>query len=519
MPSNIIRTAIGTVGISDSIVSLMCDNYLTADVNAAAQHFPYFKFDPVRDKDFYQYSWWGRSHDIRVDGATRIHNRFKSWYNNATVMERVFISIAALTDSYDQIDNIIFSAYSRMKDDFFIIMQDSDDTHFIIDDYNAMRSEDNLNAAIFTDQLDWWILRFEEQMHRVISTPCIPWDQFTRWNNMRDEQERFLAQHFRSYKNLLPNRAARKKGRRIFNRSLRLFTRMYGCNTASKFLRGKNLWIHGKHFVWKLKLAPGDIMHDTITPSEHHTPFGIQICDHQMNRLCCACVLFPDTPVLDQAVAFGLMIATEPDELGFLRKANLFSFTPAGRENDLLRSMPNARIPTGDIPTVAELIEAADNNLWRVPEDTTIDDGRDPNVEDEDREWGTSYSRHESYLTRFLGEPPPDSDYATAFSSEYDEPIISLVSGTPLTIEQRNNMLELQNMWRTENRQERYWRSKHPIMSRLREKLLSRLDVDPVILRYMQFPEFHFHFLPRVLSAPRLERWVSTRVPLFEKEQ
>ena len=518
MPSNILKTAMGTISISDSLLTLMADFFLTGDIHAAAQHFTQFKFDQNRDPEFYRDSWWRLPEDVQLAGARKVVDKFNSWYRQAPDIERTFIAIAGLTDSSEQLENIVHDAYRSMQDKFQIAMQDCDGAHFHIDDYHAMRLDDNLNAAIFTERNEWWCRRFEEQAHRVMSSPCIPWEQFVYWNNRREEQEHYLTQRFRTYRRA-DTGLSQKKMRRVFNKSLSLFTRMYGENNARKFLHGKNLWIHGKHFVWKLKLDERrDILRNTVTPSNVHTPFRISICDHDLVELCHACVLFDETPVLDQAVAFGLIMAHEADELDFLRKTNLFTFTEKGRENQLLISMPNANVMQYYRRLDPDPIGADDeccDDPYADPEPEPVYDASDLNPDEVD--WGESYYDYTRFM-RFQDEVPPNSDYASAYSSEYDDPIQPFVSAaSTLTDNQREGVMEHYRYWRIEQRNERYWRGRHPIMSLLREKLFSRLDVDPDLLRYMQFPEFHFGFLPKVLTAPRLEGWVSARVPLFEK--
>ena len=85
------------------------------------------------------------------------------------------------------------------------------------------------------------------------------------------------------------------------------------------------------------------------------------------------------------------------------------------------------------------------------------------------------------------------------------------------TEEQRLHTIKLYKDWRAEAKLQRYHNSLHPIKSRLRDKLFSKLDVDLEILHYMRFPEFRFFFLPRVVNAPVLEGYVGAKVPLVEK--
>lgn len=515
MPNNATRTAIGCNNISDKILSLMTEALITADIQAAAQHFTYFKFDVTHDSEFYTSSTvWREPLEEQRAIAKKVIDRFNTWYGQASVSEKVFTTIAALTDTSEQIDNMLLDAYSRMQEVYRVTMYDSDGTHFTTDDYHAMRLDANLDAAL--KNYDWWCPLVEQQVQRILACPRMLWTEFVQWNNRREEAEDALTAHCRSLNRLQSAGLTPKQSRRIFNRSLNLFTQMYGKNTARKFLRGKNLWIHGQHFVWKLKLDdPSNIIHDTVKPSQTHTPFVITICNQQMEKLCNACVLFDKTPVLDQAVAFGLMVAHPEDELEFLQKTNLFAFTEIGRINELLLSQPHAMVAS--IDHLRRYVEEYDTNVEvvHIAEDTTIDDGIDP---DATYPYDTTDDYYDDYRSRFTDDRIYNDDIENAYSSETDTHIPLLIRhSNGLTDLQREQIQDLYGAWRKEHRLERRWRYRHPIISRLKEKLFAKLDVDPDILRYMQFPEFHFQYLPKITSAPRLEAWISARVPLFER--
>lgn len=505
--------AITTHTLHDSLTGLWCSHMLTADASTATQQFPCFKFDINADKEFFVDAWWKADFDIKRAAARKVYARFHSWYAKASPLEQILVGIAALTDSSEQLDNIAYDSYIKMRGKFKIEMQDFDGTLFHVDDYHAMRLEDNLNTSINTETIEWWCRCFEEQIRRVIDMPCVSFERFMFWFHQHHAEIRRMENHyengFRRGINL-----PMKETRRVFNRSLRLFISMYGENTARKFIKGKNLWIRGKHFVWRLKLLPNQILNATVSPSNVHSPFYIAICDHHLNKLAQACVLFQNTPVLDQAVAFGLSVQNSDDEMDFLRTANIYSFTPEGLQDQLLTSMPNVRFT--QYPGGMDLYQALHADpAGAPPDDPSIDDGWPDAPEQDERDNWTREDWHCRYLQRLRDTYPPldpNDPYQRAFSSE-DE-----ISNFDQFEEFQPQDVAFHYYYhQVESRHERRERAMHPIVSRLWARLAAKIDVDPEILEYMRFPELHFQGLPRLKSAPRLEGYIGAKVPLFER--
>ncbi len=493
---NFSQTAIGCIEISDSLTDLMADCYLPADVHLAAQSFPsFFQFNPIKDSEFYDNRyWWRQSHEAYVAGAQKVLARFHRWYPRASSMERVLLSIAALTDTSEQIDNIIHDALVFMRNQHQVIFLDVDDTIYHIEDYHAMRDEANIDAALFTRRVSWWCRQIEHQVGRVIAAPPVPFDDFKKWHTQHANELHRLTCQFRR-KQPTHDRSIKRQSRRLLNRSLTMFSKFFGESAARNFIHGKNLWIRGEHFVWKLKVSPRNIMNFTINPVATHTPFRISICDQKLNRLADACVLFDNTPVMEQAIAIKVWVAD--DEIALLTKTNIFSFSEAGRNNDFLKSFPHADV----VPPVREEDRPLD--------DPSIDDGLDPDHQSAFIQEHEYYERDAVDMEHVFD---PDDPFNNAFRCE--EPMEALEAFLPFYTshdpERHVEMVRLYQEWMDRSRYERWMRAMNPTARRMREKLIVHLSaLSPDILHYMQFPEFHYHFIHKVKKAPRLEDYVS----------
>ncbi len=259
-------------------------------------------------------------------------------------------------------------------------------------------------------------------------------------------------------------------------------------------------------------MIPRDLMRYTTNPPVGHTPFQISICDQNLNRLADACVLFENTPILDQAIAIKIWV--DDDETTLLNKTNVFSFTDAGRNDEVLTALPGAKIALATTPW----LDDPGFQQVRPLDDPSIDDGFDSdanlNIEIDhyrlDREL-----RPEQEWPDFVVDP--DDPYENAFQSEELDSILDVlltVGSRNVDTERRAEIVGMYSRWMVQAKYERRIQAMNPIARRMREKLLSKLDVDPDILHYMQFPEFHWRYMRKVKSAPRLERFVSLKSAL-----
>lgn len=503
-------TAIANSSVLDKLMAMQSTQLITPDVSTAFCAFTYFKFPPCDYQTFHDAVFWDQPILETLPIAVSITEKFNNWYRSANDFEKTVIGVAALTDSWEQIDDIVNDSFQRLSKPHLTKMVDADGTVFDASNYSAMWKD--VDALVNSAHINWWCRRFEEQVQRVVAMPMLPMQDVKDYYQRLYDSNRAIEERYSLYSR---SGVRHKDARRVFNRSHRLFVRTFGEKAARKFLKNKTLLIPGQYFVWKLKLVVG-VYRETLYPTNISTPFRITVCDQGLNALANACVLFLDTPPLDQAVAFSLHLTKAEDEIEFAKTANFFNVTELGRTHELLMSMPNISF----VRHFGAIDPTDGNHVYDPPyvQCPTVDDGWDePRSLESDREF---LLRYYEQLKRDLTEyDDPDDDYARAFAREYDRDRSTLIGwgNTEIGEEQKQRQRNLDDMWRIEHRVVRRERAKNPIRTALREKILAKLDVDPDILHYMMFPELRFCVFMNVEHAPLLEGYIGAKIPFRER--
>jgi hypothetical protein len=500
-------TALGSIPISDTLIGLMAAYYLPTDIEQVAQISPAFHFNPVRDTEFFKYHYGIRSHDEYLRDATKVLTKFHNWLPQANPMERTLMTVCALTGSYEILNDLVWDVYRDMRVNFTLEYIDADDTLYHVTDYEKMRLDDNLNAALFTPTTLWWSRQFEQQAQRLLKTPDQPFETFRFWFDRLQSEQDILTKKLRRHGDQEDYRVVDRTNRRIFNRSLKMFIQFFGETNTKKFLHGKNLWLRGHHFVWRLKIINCDLLNQTVDPSGTQTPFHIGICDHELNKLAEACVVFPNTPILEQAIAISLWLADLEDEIELLRTANVYRFTKLGLTNNLLQSFAKSDLIERVFrPTEYDYEPDAEDEL---PVDLSIDDG--PSDTPEPLPDYDDLFRYNALEHEWNGMPiDPDDPENRAFC--HDPTSLAYSSLSDLSdLSENERIIALYRQVHEQSNYEKRLEIIHPIVRRLRTKLFSQLDIPDELLYYMRYPEFRFYNLRRVTQAPRLSRFLETK--------
>lgn len=501
--------------LADNLHSMRSNRLLTADVHEAADIAPFW-FDPVAHADFYrEMQFWGCDFDQRIASTVLVLQKFRRWFDHkATPMERAYLAIAALTDSYDQIEQVIDDVKWNLTDNHKITMVDGDDTIFKVTDYHAVRDPFRIRNALNTPEINWWCDQFEFQAQRVAECPPVEFAAFQKWDFQREQ----LHQKIRAYFQRDPFSrfgVTKRRARKVVRRSYDLMRRFYGDQTTRDFLKGKPLKLRGYFFDWEFKIYPHAkrLIENSVSPSRTHTPFSIVIRDHDGHALGSACVLFEKTPMLDQAVAIGLCLSNREDEFDLLNSTNIFGLTRHGVENPMLRWFGRVTYPRGRP------------------------------YPDEDDEEGSPFENRWTTPTQVVEpQPAPDRELPEAcpaeIATEVDGPVVRLTIGPPTPPQTEpvatihtlasgatvgtpdflalmgESGLSAYREYLEEELRFRYERRNDPIVQQIRGELFRRLEVPSDELAYMEKPEVHFSMMPRVQTAPRLAAYISRKEPL-----
>lgn len=146
-----------------------------------------------------------------------------------------------------------------------------------------------------------------------------------------------------------------KKARKSIRRSINIFSNFFGQQPIKAFLQGNSFTAEGKYFNYIIKPFsntncnsndnPSDIVFHTMYPNSINIPYSLEIVDKKTNLvLSNLCVVFPQTPIIDQILAILLHIKT--DEENVLKTGVLFNvknefFNLNENQKKLFNSKPN----------------------------------------------------------------------------------------------------------------------------------------------------------------------------------
>lgn len=143
-----------------------------------------------------------------------------------------------------------------------------------------------------------------------------------------------MIENRKSYKNKF-DKKNKKQARKAIVRAVDLFSKFFNKKDIEGFIKGYEYVIEGKKFNYRLtKTDRTNLLLNTISPNNIHIPYDLEITNKDNVVLAKACYLFENTPIIDQIIAFTMMIKSGNEE-EFIQKANLFSTTPAYRESEL----------------------------------------------------------------------------------------------------------------------------------------------------------------------------------------
>lgn len=148
----------------------------------------------------------------------------------------------------------------------------------------------------------------------------------------------------------------KKKARKSITRAVELFGKFFNQKDIDGFIKGYEYIVEGDKFNYRL--TKGDrtnILHHTLNPSSIHIPYDLEITTKNNVVLAKACYLFENTPIIDQIIAFTMMIKSG-NELEFIEKANLFQKSNDYNGSDL-QAIKNKNPATNDTDLICSINE------------------------------------------------------------------------------------------------------------------------------------------------------------------
>ena len=140
--------------------------------------------------------------------------------------------------------------------------------------------------------------------------------------------------HRKEFKNKF-SKKNKKNARKAITRAVTLFGKFFNKEDIEGFIKGYEYIVEGQKFNYRLtKTDRTNLLLNTISPNSVHIPYDLEITDKSNIVLAKACYLFENTPIIDQIIAFTMMIKSGNEE-EFIQKANLFSTTSSYKNSEL----------------------------------------------------------------------------------------------------------------------------------------------------------------------------------------
>lgn len=119
-------------------------------------------------------------------------------------------------------------------------------------------------------------------------------------------------------------RPAIHNGRRALRRSIDLFRKIRPPAELDTFLRGEWLKVHGRFYDYRMRRKRDlTLVGHTIAPNGPHIPYTLEILDKETGRfLASGCVVYRDTPIVDQLLATLMHIGDRDGEYQLIRTTN-----------------------------------------------------------------------------------------------------------------------------------------------------------------------------------------------------
>ncbi|MCK9529505.1 MAG: hypothetical protein M0R77_02915 [Gammaproteobacteria bacterium] len=313
-------------------------------------------------RDFYY------DNNQQVDLQTIVTDHFDENYNHLSLVEQCFYDLQIMFGSNDQPESMKHALARRISDCYF-----GNRFHPPI---KRITNENDLSDRSFHLEImrndltiSKWTKRMKDRRHQSIrNLSKVDVGELREFMMMKLQQreERFRA-HAQMMANLrfdgdqvvletgdsdyslFPDRAGqvkkqyrnkfskknKKNARKAISRAVELFGKFFDKKDIEGFIKGYEYIVEGDKFNYRLtKTDRTNLLLNTINPYNVHIPYDLEITDKNNIVLAKACYLFEDTPIIDQIIAFTMMIKSG-NENDFIQKANLFSTTGSYKGSEL----------------------------------------------------------------------------------------------------------------------------------------------------------------------------------------
>ena len=288
--------------------------------------------------------------------AGQIKDAVLSWRSNkATLLQLQTCSISSLTSSEDQMNELFLSVAGGIANEFMnqrgiiskdITGQPIKPMGMKIDfaDVQVMRSARAVEAYLDADPtIAYYLVNLKEQHTRIeqdirnLDYPvfCANFTSAINQGNRRVEQSTRNSLNNEHHRERLDNKSNKIKQqkrltRKAVKRSARSLNQLVAPGAYQAFSSQAGFTINGQLFDYHV-VKTYDIIDHTENPNTVHIPYKLSIKSKQGDHLAQGCVVFHNTPVLDQIISLSLHVRDKESEIELIQKTNWSGYTQQGR--------------------------------------------------------------------------------------------------------------------------------------------------------------------------------------------
>lgn len=305
--------------------------------------------------------------DRNANIKSEVVNLYRGWRPSANMNEQAFISFNGMLGSEHQFNEITTYVTDKMIDAFrqsngkkSPIGNGFPEINLHIETEDDMLKEHNVLYLLERNKEQEWLRMLETMFIDFVDVKSqVNMKQFLEWEHNRIQKMADAA-----YMAYLPglidpmddNAIKRyhkkqkqqeilqiKKGQKVLKKGIKTFTNMFGAKDIHAFITGDDFTIEGNRYNYRVS-KKYDLVKFSADPRRGHIPYRLQLVTKNDVVLADGCVLFEDTPVVDQLIGMMLHIKNGNEE-EILKKTNFFNTEDAYYSEEYLVQLKGIKKP------------------------------------------------------------------------------------------------------------------------------------------------------------------------------
>jgi hypothetical protein len=288
--------------------------------------------------------------------ADDITAQVTAWWPNAKEHQRAIVAVAGLLQSENALRELVWSVTGPLSSAYLVRHgRPPSGVHadFAVEYDDLLKALDFPNIQVLRDpSLIHAVLDRDESLQRYCR---LLKDQYERAvEGLRDLDaetcaiaQRLARQRYEEAQAIAAATNAREAGRnrrqtrqvrKAVRRGVRAMDEIIGAGSYKGFISKDGFVITGCLFDYHVSKSVRLLEH-TASPRSAHIPYRLEMRNKAGELLGRACIIFPDTPVLDQVIALALHVREHETECRLVKTLNWLSLTASGREDPDLRQL------------------------------------------------------------------------------------------------------------------------------------------------------------------------------------